>query len=148
MGEADTWNHRAAATARGGRVQTDDGAFSSRLSSPLAPPGSGLTPEHLLAAAFATCLHHAAAEAATEITNEPHTVEVHAETRLRRDPDGRYRAEVRASVSSCGLSPDQLSALVNRADQLWPFSSSGDVRHALHVVAGRVEENQPQAQLS
>lgn len=140
MGDSETWIHGASATAEAGRVRTDDGEFSSRLSSPLAPRGSGLTPEQLLAAAFASCLHHAAVEAATEITDESHTVEVHAETRLHRDPDGRYRAEVRASVSSCGLSMEQLSALARRADLLWPFCGEDGTRHTVNVVAARRDE--------
>ncbi|MFY1694122.1 MULTISPECIES: OsmC family protein [unclassified Solwaraspora] len=141
MGDSDTWIHQASATAEAGRVRTDDGEFSSRLSSPLAPQGSGLTPEQLLAAAFASCLHHAAVEAATEIIDESHTVEVRAETRLHRDADGRYRADVRASVSSCGLSGEQLAALVRRADLLWPFCATDGSRHTVDVVAARPEES-------
>ncbi|WP_326553753.1 OsmC family protein [Micromonospora sp. NBC_01813] len=140
MGDSDTWIHGASATAEAGRVRTDDGEFSSRLSSPLAPHGSGLTPEQLLAAAFASCLHHAAVEAATDLTDESHTVEVRAETRLLRDPDGRYRADVRASVSSCGLNAEQLSALAHRADLLWPFCGQDGTRHTVNVVAARNDE--------
>lgn len=128
------WVHHAAATAEGGRVRTDDGEFTSRLASPLAPEGSGLTPEQLLAAAFATCLHHAAVEASTEITDESHTVQVRAEARLERDETGHYRADVRASIGSCGLSPDQLASLVEHADRLWPFCRDGEPRHTLTVV--------------
>ncbi|HEY8532766.1 MAG TPA: OsmC family protein [Micromonospora sp.] len=129
-----TWVHRASATAEGGRVRTDDGQFSARLSSPLAPESTGLTPEQLLAAAFASCLHHAAVEASTEITNESHTVQVRAEARLERDADGRYRADVRASIGSTGLTPGQLSSLVAHADQIWPFCRNGESRHTLTVV--------------
>ncbi|MFY1632032.1 OsmC family protein [Solwaraspora sp. WMMB335] len=140
MGDADSWTHRASATAEAGRVRTDDGEFSSRLSSPLAPHGPGLTPEQLLSAAFASCLHHAAVEAATDLTDESHTVEVRAETRLRRDPDGRYRADVRASVSSCGLTVDQLGTLARRADQLWPFAGAGGDRHSVSVEVARTDD--------
>jgi organic hydroperoxide reductase OsmC/OhrA len=104
------------------------------LSSPLAPEGAGLTPEQLLAAAFASCLHHAAVEASTQITDESHTVQVRAEARLQRDEDGCYRADVRASIGSCGLSPGELSSLVEYADRLWPFSGDGEPRHTLTVV--------------
>jgi lipoyl-dependent peroxiredoxin len=128
-----TWMHTGAATAAGGRVRTDDGELFDTLASPLSPNGTGLTPEQLLAAAFASCLHHAAVEAATAVTDESHTVQVHAETRLGRDEDGRYRADVRARIGSAGLSRDQLARLVEYAEQLWPFSD-GDGRHSITVA--------------
>lgn len=131
-----TWVHAATATAAGGRVRTDDGELVDNLASPLAPQGSGLTPEQLLAAAFATCLHHAAVEAARSVTDESHTVQVRAETRLGRDENGRYRADVRASIGSAGLSREQLARLVEYAKQLWPFSTDGD-RHTVTVAAER-----------
>lgn len=129
-----TWVHAGAATAAGGRVRTDDGELFDTLASPLSPNGSGLTPEQLLAAAFASCLHHAAVEAATAVTDESHTVQVRAETRLGRDEDGRYRADVRASIGSAGLSREQLARLVEYAERLWPFSA-GDGRHSITVAA-------------
>jgi len=132
--------HRAMATAEAGRVCTDDGELSTRLASPLAPQGRGLTPEQLLAAAFASCLHHAAVEAAHRITDESHTVAVRAEAQLRRGEDGLYHADVRASIGSCGLSPEQLSSLVEHADRLWPFSSTDTTRHTLTVVAAGPEQ--------
>ncbi|HEX7746696.1 MAG TPA: OsmC family protein [Micromonosporaceae bacterium] len=129
-----TWVHAADATAAGGRVRTDDGALFATLASPLAPDGSGLTPEQLLAAAFATCLHHAAVEAATAVTDESHTVQVRAETRLGRDENGRYRADVRACICSAGLSRDQVARLVEYAERLWPFAV-GDGRYTISVAA-------------
>jgi organic hydroperoxide reductase OsmC/OhrA len=134
MADTDHWVREATATAEGGQLRTDDGTLATSLASPLAPHGTGLSPEQLLAAAFATCLHHAAVEAASEITDESHTVEVRAEARLARDGDGRYRADVRASIGSVGLSRDQLSDLVAYADQIWPFSTSDDSRHSLTVL--------------
>ncbi|MFB9236483.1 OsmC family protein [Plantactinospora siamensis] len=136
MAESGFWVPEvAAATAAGGHVRTDDGELSSALASPLAPHCHGLTPEQLLAAAFASCLHHAAVEAASGVTDEAHTVQVRAEARLGRDPDGRYRAEVRASIGSAGLSREQLADLVENADRLWPFSSTDGSRHVLTVTA-------------
>jgi osmotically inducible protein OsmC len=134
MSESGSWVHEAGATAEGGHVRTDDGELSTTLASPLAPHCHGLTPEQLLAAAFASCLHHAAVEAATAVTDEAHTVQVHAEARLGRDADGRYHADVHASIGSVGLSRDQLAHLVEYADRLWPFSSDGDGRHSLTVT--------------
>lgn len=133
MPDSTSWVNAACATAAGGRVRTDDGELSNTLASPLAPHGGGLTPEQLLAAAFASCLHHAAVEAATEVTDESHTVQVRAEARLGRDGDGRYRADVRASIGSVGLSRDQLAELVEHAERRWPFST-GDGRHSLTVT--------------
>jgi lipoyl-dependent peroxiredoxin len=134
MSDSTSWINEAAATAEGGHVRTEDGELSTTLASPLAPHCTGLTPEQLLAAAFASCLHHAAVEAASDITDEAHTVQVRAEARLARDEDGRYHADVRASVGSIGLTRDQLRSLTECADRLWPFSSSGDGRHTLTVV--------------
>ncbi|KXK61982.1 MULTISPECIES: OsmC family protein [Micromonospora] len=134
MPEPHSWLHAATATAEGGHVRTDDGELSTALASPLAPHCTGLTPEQLLAAAFASCLHHAAVEAAGEITDEAHTVQVRAEARLGRDDDGRYRADVHASISSTGLTPGQLTELVEHADRLWPFSSGDSTRHRLTVT--------------
>ncbi|MEV0397828.1 OsmC family protein [Polymorphospora rubra] len=130
----DGSEYEAGATAEGGRVRTDDGALSTALASPLAEHCTGLTPEQLLAAAFASCLHHAAVEAATGVTDESHTVQVKARARLARDPDGRYRAEVRATVGSVGLTRQQLTDLARGADRLWPFPSTGEPRHTLTVV--------------
>ncbi|HEX6968228.1 MAG TPA: OsmC family protein [Micromonosporaceae bacterium] len=123
MAKSTTWADTAVATAEAGHIRTDDGELSIALASPLAPQGSGLTPEQLLAAAFASCLHHAAVEAATDITDEAHTVEVRAEARLSRDKEGRYRADVTANVGSVGLTRDQVAQLAERAEQLWPFSA-------------------------
>lgn len=136
MPESDTWVHEATATAEGGRLRTDDGELSTTLTSPLAPHGTGLAPEQLLAAAFASCLHHAAVEAATDVTDEAHTVQVRARARLARDPDGRYRADVRASIASVGLTRDQLTELARYADQLWPFTTTDGGRHTLTVCPG------------
>lgn len=134
MADTDSWVREATATAEGGHLRTDDGTLATRLASPLAPHCTGLAPEQLLAAAFASCLHHAAVEAASEITDESHTVEVRAEARLARDADGRYRAEVHASIGSVGLSREQLTDLVAYADEIWPFSSTGPGRHRLIVT--------------
>lgn len=141
MSENGSWLHEAGATAEGGHVRTDDGELYTTLASPLAPDCHGLTPEQLLAAAFASCLHHAAVEAAAEITDEAHTVQVRAQARLARDPDGRYHADVRASISSAGLSREQLADLVTFADRLWPFSSSDGGRHSLTVAAAETRRH-------
>jgi organic hydroperoxide reductase OsmC/OhrA len=135
MREQGSWPHKATATAEGGHVHTDDGELSTPLASPLAAHSTGLTPEQLLAAAFASCLHHAAVEASADVTDEAHTVQVRAEAELGRDDDGRYRADVRASIASAGLSRDQLNELVEFADRIWPFSSGDDSRHRLTVTA-------------
>jgi lipoyl-dependent peroxiredoxin len=142
-----TWVHAATATAAGGRLRTDDGKLSSTLSSPLAPDGRGLTPEELLAAAFATCLHHAAVEAATAVTDESHTVQVRAETRLARDENGCYRADVRASIGSAGLSREQLGRLAEYAERLWPFAV-GDRRHTITVAAESAATPDPRSAVS
>lgn len=134
MPDPSAWSNKATATAEGGHVRTDDGALSTALASPLAPHCTGLSPEQLLAAAFASCLHHAAVEAATGVTDEAHTVQVRAEARLDRDNDGRYRADVQARISSAGLSREQLDELITLADELWPFSSNDSSRHRLTVT--------------
>ncbi|MEU6202084.1 OsmC family protein [Micromonospora musae] len=134
MPDPSSWLHEAAATAEGGHVRTDDGGLSTALASPLAAHCTGLRPEQLLAAAFASCLHHAAVEAAGEITDEAHTVQVRAEAKLGRDDDGRYRADVHASIASAGLTRQQLAALVEHADEIWPFSSGDNSRHRLTVT--------------
>jgi organic hydroperoxide reductase OsmC/OhrA len=133
MPDSGSWVREATATAEGGQLRTTDGELSTALASPLAPHCTGLAPEQLLAAAFAACLHHAAVEAATDITDEAHTVQVRAEARLGRDEDGCYHADVRASIASVGLTRDQLATLVDFADRLWPFSSNGGGRHTLTV---------------
>ena len=134
MSHSGPWEREAAATAEGGRLRTDDGKLSTTLASPLAPHCTGLAPEQLLAAAFACCLHHAAVEASSGITDESHTVQVRAEARLGRDAEGRYHADVRARISSAGLTRQQLTDLAEHADRLWPFSSDGGGRHTLSVA--------------
>ncbi|ABP54580.1 MULTISPECIES: OsmC family protein [Salinispora] len=135
MSQHSSWlNETATATAEGGHVRTEDGGLSTALASPLAPHCTGLSPSQLLAAAFASCLHHAAVEAAGEITDEAHTVQVRAEAKLGRDDDGRYRADVSASISSAGLTRQQLADLVEHADRLWPFSTEDASRHHLTVA--------------
>lgn len=134
MVDSDVWIREATATAEGGQLRTDDGTLATTLASPLAPHCNGLAPEQLLAAAFASCLHHAAVEAASRITDESHTVEVRAAARLARDDDGRYRADVQASISSVGLTREQLSDLVAYADRIWPFTTTDGGRHTLTVV--------------
>lgn len=135
MPHHSSWlDETATATAEGGHVRTDDGKLSSALASPLAQHCTGLSPSQLLAAAYASCLHHAAVEAAGEITDEAHTVQVRAEAKLGRDAQGRYLADVRASISSAGLTRQQLDELVAYADRLWPFSSDDASRHRLTVT--------------
>ncbi|MGW4467294.1 OsmC family protein [Micromonospora sp. NPDC004704] len=131
---SDSWVREATATAEGGQLRTGDGKLSTALASPLAPHCNGLAPEELLAAAFAACLHHAAVEAATSVTDEAHTVQVRAQARLGRDPDGCYHADVRASIAAVGLTRQQLAKLADRADRLWPFSGNGGGRHTLTVT--------------
>ncbi|MEV4759745.1 OsmC family protein [Micromonospora sp. NPDC049559] len=143
MPETESWVRAAVATAEGGRLRTDDGELSTALASPLAPHCTGLAPEQLLAAAFASCLHHAAVEAASEITDEAHTVRVSAEARLGRDEDGNYHADVQARISSTGLTRQQLSDLAEYADRLWPFSSDGAGRHTVSVEPVGVRNQQP-----
>ncbi|HEX5595470.1 MAG TPA: OsmC family protein [Micromonosporaceae bacterium] len=133
MPDSTSWADTATATAGAAHVRTDDGELSVALASPLAPQGSGLTPEQLLSAAFASCLHHAAVEVATDITDEAHTVEVRAHTRLARDADGRYRADIQASIGAVGLSREQLAELADRARRLWPFPP-GDGQFSLSVT--------------
>ncbi|MFI6760944.1 OsmC family protein [Micromonospora sp. NPDC050417] len=130
----ESWVREATATAAGGQLRTGDGEFSTTLASPLAPHCNGLSPEQLLAAAFAACLHHAAVEAATTVSDEAHTVQVRAQARLGRDPDGCYHADVRASIAAVGLTRQQLARLADSADRLWPFSSNGGGRHTLTVT--------------
>ncbi|HEX5541809.1 MAG TPA: OsmC family protein [Micromonospora sp.] len=139
MADSRSWTDTAVATAGAAHVRTDDGELAVDLASPLVPQGSGLTPEQLLAAAFAACLHHAAVEAATDITDEAHTVEVRAEARLARGADSRYRADVRASVGAVGLSREQLADLAERSERLWPFSP-GDGQFSLTVAPAQHSE--------
>lgn len=133
MARNTSWADTASAVAEGGHIRTDDGELDLTLASPLTPQTTGLTPEQLLAAAFASCLHHAAVEAAKDITDEAHTVEVRAQARLGRHSDGRIHADIQASVGSVGLSRKQLADLVERAQQLWPFSGE-DGRYTLSVT--------------
>ncbi|MGN9778460.1 OsmC family protein [Micromonospora sp. H33] len=136
MPHHSSWlDETAAATAEGGHVRTEDGSLSTALASPLAQHCTGLTPSQLLAAAFASCLHHAAVEAAGEITDEAHTVQVRAEAKLGRDDEGRYLADVHASIASAGLTRKQLDELVEHADRLWPFTSGDASRHRLTVTS-------------
>lgn len=137
MPEHASWPQKATATAEGGHVHTDDGELSAALASPLAAHSDGLSPEQLLAAAFASCLHHAAVEASADVTDEAHTVQVRAEAELGRDDEGRYRADVHATIASAGLSREQLNDLVEFADRIWPFSSGDLSRHRLTVTAAQ-----------
>ncbi len=137
MPDPGSWMDEATATAKAAGYVHDDGRLSTTLASPLAAHCNGLTPEQLLAAAFASCLHHAAVEAAGEITNEAHTVQVSAQARLGRDDDGRYRADVNARIASAGSHPGTVADLVAYADRLWPFSSRRPGRHRLRPSAGR-----------
>jgi len=116
--------HRAGATADDEGVRTDDDAVTMALA--MAGEAEAATdatsPEHLMAAALAGCLHQAVRVAASSLGDIGSTPSVTATVTLRTGDGVGYSASFDLQVS--GLSGDHADDVLKQALALCPFTAA------------------------
>ncbi len=126
--------HQATATVDRDGVQTDDGVIALRLAvAGEADDRDGVTsPEHLMAAALAGCLHQAlriALSAQNNVTGEP---VVQCSVSLSSERGGGYSASFDLTVA--GLHGDLAQQTLQQAQALCPFTKAlADDKLSIHL---------------
>jgi Ohr subfamily peroxiredoxin len=130
--------YTAHASARGGRegvAASDDGKLEVRLSTPKelgGAGGEGTNPEQLFAAGYSACflgaLKFVAAQSKIVLPADAH-VEAHVGIGKRDDGAG-FGLVVELKANLPGLSQEQASDLVRKADVVCPYS---------HAIRGNVQ---------
>ena len=118
-----TFVHRAAATADGATVRTDDAAVEAPLAmaGDSDVPDGATSPEHLMAAALAGCLQQALRVAASSLGEESRPT-VEAVVTLRTGEGVGYTAAFDLTVS--GLDGEHADDLLTQASALCPFTTA------------------------
>jgi osmotically inducible protein OsmC len=135
--------YTAAATAEGGRegrTTSDDGRLDLAVSVPreLGGPGKGTNPEQLFAAGFAACFHSALKLVARKAKHDVEASTVTAEVGIGQLADSRgFGLQVHLKVVLPGLDPDDVKALVEKADQVCPYSNAtrGNIKVTHEIAA-------------
>jgi osmotically inducible protein OsmC len=135
--------YTAAATAEGGRegrTTSDDGRLDLAVSVPreLGGPGKGTNPEQLFAAGFAACFHSALKLVARKAKHDVEASTVTAEVGIGQLVDSRgFGLQVHLKVVLPGLDPDDGKALVEKADQVCPYSNAtrGNIKVTHEIAA-------------
>ncbi|MFI1864017.1 Ohr family peroxiredoxin [Streptomyces jumonjinensis] len=108
-----------------GEARSSDGVLDLDLRMPaeLGGDGKGTNPEQLFAAGFAACFHGALSLVARENTLDPATISVEATVAFGRDPeDGGYLLRIDLVVKWPGVSPQEATPLLQKADSLCPYA--------------------------
>ena len=118
-----------------GVARSSDGRLEVNLSVPGAP-GTGTNPEQLFAAGWSACFEGAMGLVAQEMKIAlPRDTAIDAEVDLNTGDDG-YFLRARLNVSVPGLERDVIQALVDAAEQTYPYSKAirGNVDVTIKVV--------------
>ena len=118
-----------------GVARSSDGRLEVNLSVPGAP-GTGTNPEQLFAAGWSACFEGAMGLVAQEMKIAlPRDTAIDAEVDLNLGDDG-YFLRARLNVSVPGLERDVVQALVDAAEQTYPYSKAirGNVDVTIKVV--------------
>ncbi|MER7046486.1 Ohr family peroxiredoxin [Streptomyces jumonjinensis] len=108
-----------------GKAHSSDGVLDLDLRMPaeLGGDGKGTNPEQLFAAGFAACFHGALSLVARENALAPATISVEATVAFGRDPeDGGYLLRIDLVVKWQGVSPQEATPLLQKADSLCPYA--------------------------
>ncbi|HLH12271.1 MAG TPA: organic hydroperoxide resistance protein [Methylovirgula sp.] len=136
--------YRTSATATGGRdghAETKDGTFKVNLATPKelgGAGGPGNNPEQLFASGYAACFLGAMKFVASQGggAKVPADASVTASVGIGPRSQGGFGLEVMLEVSLPGWSREDAEALVQKADQVCPYSNAirGNVPFQLNVV--------------
>lgn len=118
--------HTASATAGADGVRTDDGVTTTRLAvaTDAEDRDGATTPEHLMAAALAGCLHQALGVAASTRGGDAASARVTATVTLESADEGGYSAAFELVVS--GLDGNSGEQVLQQAQVLCPFTKALD----------------------
>ncbi len=123
--------YKTSATATGGRdghAATKDGAFEVKLSTPKELGGAGNpgnNPEQLFASAYAACFLGAMKFVASQGGPKvPADTTVTATVGIGPRSEGGFGLDVGLDVSLPGLPRGEAEALVQKADQICPYSNA------------------------
>ena len=135
--------YRTTATATGGRdgqAATKDGAFAVKLALPKelgGGGGPGNNPEQLFASGYAACFLGAMKFVASQGGQKvPDDATVTATVGIGPRSEGGFGLDIALDVSLPGMSHADAEALVQKADQVCPYSNAthGNVPFRLTVV--------------
>ncbi|MFJ9034016.1 Ohr family peroxiredoxin [Streptomyces sp. NPDC102274] len=108
-----------------GRAQSSDGVLDLDLRMPaeLGGDGHGTNPEQLFAAGFAACFHGTLSLVARQAALDPAAISVEATVAFGRDPeDGGYLLRIDLVVKWPGVTPEEATPLLEKADSLCPYT--------------------------
>jgi lipoyl-dependent peroxiredoxin len=123
--------YRTSAKATGGRdghAATKDGSFDVKLTTPKELGGSGApgnNPEQLFAAGYAACFIGAMKFVASQGGPKvPAETAVTATVGIGPRSEGGFGLDIELEISLPGLPKDQAKTLVDKADQICPYSNA------------------------
>ncbi|HEY0234941.1 MAG TPA: organic hydroperoxide resistance protein [Afipia sp.] len=120
---------------REGAARSSDGQLDVKLSRP-GSNAPGTNPEQLFAAGWSACFQGAMARAAGELKIAlPSDHFIDAEVDLGTVNDG-FQLQARLNIGLPGLNPEKARELVERADQICPYSklSRGNINVELNLI--------------
>ncbi len=135
--------YTTSATATGGRdgqARTEDGSFEVQLATPKelgGGGGRGNNPEQLFAAGYSACFLGAMKAVASKGGPKvPADTKVKATIGIGPRSEGGFGITATLDISLPGLSKEEAQTLVEKADQVCPYSNAtrGNVDVKLHVV--------------
>jgi lipoyl-dependent peroxiredoxin len=112
----------AVATAVAGSVRTSDGVLEARTELAGESKDGATTPEHLMAAAIAACLHQAVGIAASSQDVDASSAQVQGTVTLRSDEEAGYTSGFELVVS--GLPDEAAQRVLDQARQICPFTKA------------------------
>jgi organic hydroperoxide reductase OsmC/OhrA len=112
----------AVATAVPGTVKTSDGVLEATTQLAGETKDGVTTPEHLMAAAIASCLQQAIGIAASTQDVDASSARVEGTVTLKSDEEAGYTAAFALQVS--GLPADAAERVLQQAQQLCPFTKA------------------------
>ena len=112
----------AVATAVPGTVRTEDGVLEASTQLAGETKDGVTTPEHLMAAAIASCLHQAIGIAASTQEVDASSSSVQGRVALKSEEEAGYTATFALVVT--GLPGDVAERVLTQAQQLCPFTKA------------------------
>ena len=136
--------HASATGGRNGRVTTDDGIIDQPLTLPKGlggPRGTATNPEQFFACGYAACFDSALNFAAMQEKIKLAGTRVDATVGIGPNDSEGFALAVKLEVTIPDVSREQAQALLNKADQICPYSNviRGNVKVALVLHEEAVE---------
>ena len=111
---------------RNGHVRSDDGLLDTDVAVPKEMGGAGgkTNPEQLFAAGYAACFHNALQLIARRQKVDVSGSAVDADVAIGPNDAGGFELAVKLHVTIPGLDDDSARALVDKADEVCPYSNA------------------------